>query len=183
MISLCACVGNCTDPNRSVDVSFRVCQFPWPANGPDTVSVYAYTNVTCGCPRGDVTVQVRLPNMKIADYSTLGATPDPGLLNVSRCATETEDSDAHSYCIKFTDLSMAEEVNGSSLVAEVNKAVLLSSSKSCLKIIIPGMLNQPMFTLCCPASTFILNPINIIMYIMCVSSVYSYNPPLSTTNW
>ena len=182
MISLCACVGNCTDPNRSVDVSFRVCQFPWPANGSDTVSVYAYTNVTCGCPRGDITVQVHLPKEKIADYSTLDATPDPELLNASRCARETEDSDPHSYCISFTDLSMAEELNGSSLVSQVTKAVEVTSSQSCLKIIIQGMLN-PMFTLCCPASTLILNPINIIMYIMCVSSVYSYNPPLSTTNW
>ena len=161
MISLCACVGNCTDPNWSVDVSFRVCQYPWPANGSNTVSVYAYTNVTCGCPRGDVTVQVRLPNMKIADYSTLGATPDPGLLNASRCARETEDSDPHSYCIKFTDLSMAEELNGSSLVSEVTKAVLLTSSKSCLKIIIQGMLIHPIYTLYYPARTLILNPINI----------------------
>ena len=158
MISLCACVGSCNDPNRSVDVSFRVCQFPWPANGSDTVSVYAYTNVTCGCSRGEITIQVHLPSMKsekIADYSTLDSTPDPELLNASHCAMETNGRNPHSYCIKFTDLSMAEELNGSSLVSQVTKAVEVTSSQSCLKIIFQGMLN-PMFTLCYLASSLIL---------------------------
>ena len=148
MISLCACVGSCNDPNRSVDVSFRVCQFPWPANGSDTVSVYAYTNVTCGCVRGEITIHVRqLPNGETADYRELKATPDPELLNASRCARETNGSNPHSYCIKFTDLSMAEELNGSSLVSEVTKALEVKSSQSCLNIIIPGMPNHPIYTL------------------------------------
>ena len=128
--------GNCTDPDRSVEVSFRACQ---ERSTEGSASVYTYTNVTCDCSSGDVTIQVKLSNGQIADYGTLGTEPNPELLNAGRCDDKDKDSEPYSYCIKFSNLSMVEDINTSELVSEVTSALVVSSSKACLVIEFPGM--------------------------------------------
>ena len=103
------------------------------------MSVYTYTNVTCDCLSGDVTIQVELPNTKTADYRKLSTEPNPELLNASRCDDSVKDSEPYSYCIKFSNLSMVEDINTSELVSEVTSALVVTSSKACLVIEFPGM--------------------------------------------
>ena len=104
-----------------------------------SANVYTYTNVTCDCLSGDVTIQVKLANEKTADYGTLGTEPNPELLNASRCDDKDKDSEPYSYCIKFSNLSMVEDINTSELVSEVTSALVVSSSKACLVIEFSGM--------------------------------------------
>ena len=103
------------------------------------MSVYTYTNVKCDCSSGDVTIQVKLSNGQTADYGTLGTEPNPELLNASRCDDRVKDSEPYSYCIKFSNLNMVEDINTSELVSEVTSALVVSSSKACLVIEFPGM--------------------------------------------
>ena len=116
-------------------MSFRACQVPGPAG---TASIYTYTDVSCDCSAGDITIQVFLPmpNGYTVDYRYLNETPHAGLLNASRCDSESTGSQTRSYCIKFTNLTMAGHVNGSELVAEVTNAFEVTSSRTCTIIIV-----------------------------------------------
>ena len=128
--------GNCTDPGRSVEVSFRACL---ERSTEGSAIVYTYTNVTCGCLSGDVSIQVHLSNGQTADYGTLSTEPNPNLMNASRCDDKDKDGEPYSYCIKFSNLSMVEDINTSELVSEVTSVVVVNSSKACLVIEFPGM--------------------------------------------
>lgn len=134
-----ACKGSCSDADREVDVSFRACQVHVPADpqSAGALSVYTYTNVTCNCSAGDITIQVHLPNDGgTVDYRMLNGTANPELLNASQCVNESTDSNTRSYCIQFTNLTMPGGINGSELVAEVTEAFKLKSSTSCSIIIV-----------------------------------------------
>ena len=132
------CVGNCSDPSHSVDVSFIACV---EQEGSNTTSVYTYTNVMCTCPSGtgDISVRVELPNGLIANYRGLSTTPDSDLLNATRCDNSIQDSKPYSFCIKFADLTMVEDITRTKLVSEVTDALLFMSSTACLVINFSGM--------------------------------------------
>ena len=157
--------GNCTDEHRSIEVSFRACQ---QRSAEGSASVYTYTNVTCGCSSGEVTIQVKLSNGQTADYGTLSTEPNPQLLNANRCDDKDKDGEPYSYCIKFSNLSMVEDINTSELVSEVTSALVVTSSKACLVIEFPGMLVYLTHLYLYPEA-------NTAMYNDMCSSIYSFN--------
>ena len=138
-VYVCTCVGNCSDSSRAVDVSFSACLVQ---EGSSTASVKTYTRVSCPCPSGsgDITIRVELPNGLMSTYHDLDTTPNPSLLNATQCDNGTQDSEPYSYCIKFADLTMAEDINTTKLVSEVTDALVLLSSQACLIIEFPGMI-------------------------------------------
>ena len=129
-------LGNCTDLDNSVNVSFSACLVQRESSA---ASVRTYTKVSCKCPSGDITVRVELPNGQRATYRQLDTTPDPRLLNATRCDNRIDDTEPYSFCIEFADLTMVEDINATNLVSEVTVVGLaLDSSKACIIIGFPG---------------------------------------------
>ena len=120
-------------------MSFSACLIQ---EGSSTANVKTYTRVSCPyCnDSGDITIRVELPNGLDFTYRNLNTTPDPYWLNAAQCDNGTDDTDPYSYCIKFADLTMPEDINTTKLVSEVTDALVLLSSQSCLIIEFPGMI-------------------------------------------
>ena len=129
----------------NVTASFRSCQDPWPAQSAGAVSIETYTNVTCPCPAGagDITYKIHLPSeSEPFDYKNLNETPNPDFLNAHRCANEfnkSVDDQIYPYCIRFTNIPKAREVNGTELMVEVTPDPFsANSSTSCIIIVVQG---------------------------------------------
>ena len=130
-------LGNCTNLDNSVNVSFSACLVQRESS---TASVRTYTKVSCKCQfgSGDIIVRVELPDERKSTYRDLSTTPDPKLLNATRCDNGTDDTEPYSFCIEFADLTMVEDTARTTLVSEVAEGLTVNSSQACIIIGFPG---------------------------------------------